>query len=185
MIKYPNNITKSNFRANKTLHANRGMGLEKRLENTHNEYLKHNIALVYKKEIPIKILRTEKNLITKAFFLKRSTTDYSGIYKGIPIDFEAKSTNLDSFNILANVHKHQLEHLKSVKKHGGIAFILLEFVKHQKIFFITIEQITSLLDTQQKSISFTLCCKLFNEVKQCTQIDYIKIIDKITSLGET
>jgi recombination protein U len=66
-----------------------------------------------------------KAKITEAYYQTPSTTDYNGIYKGHYIDFDVKeSRNKTSFP-LKNIHAHQIEHLKSVHEHGGLAFLII------------------------------------------------------------
>lgn len=183
MIKYPNNIVKKSLSQPKISHANRGMNFEEKLKITHEFYKSRDIALIYKKQTPIKVLKSEKNLITKAFFMQRSTTDYSGVYRGLTIDFEAKSTKLNSFNFKTNLHAHQIDHLALASKHGAITFLLLEFKTEQTVFLITYQLLTSLLESRTKSISFNYCLEHCFTVTQSNIIDYLAVISKIY-LGE-
>ena len=81
MINYPfsDDIYKNNIS-----HKNRGLSFEERINETNQFYLKNNIALIYKRPTPIKVLSfDDKNkIITKAIYEKDSTTDYNGVYKG-------------------------------------------------------------------------------------------------------
>ena len=65
-------------------YANRGMMLERDINQSNKYYLDHNIALIYKKPTPIKVVKVEypKNVIKEAYFNEPSTLDYNGIYKG-------------------------------------------------------------------------------------------------------
>ena len=114
-------------------HANRGMDLENDLNNTNSYYLDNDIAIVYKKPTPIKVSKVNYNknhtIITEAFYEMPSTTDYNGIYKGKYIDFDAKEVKNSSSFALSNLHAHQLKHLKRVKEHGGISFLIVRFIK--------------------------------------------------------
>ena len=113
MIGYPTKInptTPMNTDKTKSVsHVGRGMSLEKDINETNNYYDLKNIAIIYKKPTPIKVVNVEypKAKIKEAYFTVPSTTDYNGIYKGKYIDFEAKETkSLTSFP-LNNIHKHQ------------------------------------------------------------------------------
>ena len=112
-------------------HANRGMDLENDINNTNSYYLDNDIAIVYKKPTPIKVSKVNYNknhtIITEAFYEMPSTTDYNGIYKGKYIDFDAKEVKNSSSFALSNLHAHQLKHLKRVKEHGGISFLIVRF----------------------------------------------------------
>ena len=93
MINYPFNIQNLDEN-NKTIsYKNRGLSLEKMINDSNKFYVFINKALIYKKPTPIHIVKTNKqNTITEAFFEMPSTTYYNGIYKGKYFDFEAKET---------------------------------------------------------------------------------------------
>ena len=121
-------------------HSNRGMVLENDLNATNKYYLLNNVAVIYKKPTPITINKVDypsrkDAVIKEAHFKIPSTTDYNGIYKGKYIDFEAKETKLDYFP-LANIHAHQIEHLKKIMEHGGIGFLIVRFSKKDEIFYL-------------------------------------------------
>lgn len=91
MITYPNNI-KKNTKYKEKEYGNRGMTLEAELNDSNKYYLESNIAVIYKKPTPIKVVKQVNEKIVKAYFEKPSTTDYNGLYKGKYVDFEAKET---------------------------------------------------------------------------------------------
>lgn len=165
-------------------YGNRGMTLESDLNETNNYYLNNNIAVIYKKPTPITISNVEYHsrtdaVITKAYFKTPSTTDYNGIYKGKYIDFEAKETkNTTSFPI-SNIHKHQLEHLKRIDEHGGIAFLIVRFTKLNLTYFITYKNFEKSLEGK-KSVSLSKFKELGHiiEDKYNPRVDYLKVIDK-------
>ena len=79
------------------------MTLESEINDSNKYYLEKDIAVIYKKPTPIKVVKQVNEKITDAYFEKPSTTDYSGLYKGKYIDFEAKETkNKTSRNMLSN-----------------------------------------------------------------------------------
>jgi recombination protein U len=184
-MKYPNNIKKDykkKFNA-----ANRGMSLEYDLNIT-NEYFKENdIALIYKKPTPIKVVNVEfdsmKNAtITKAYFEKPSTTDYNGIYKGKYIDFEAKEVKSKSYFCLTNIHKHQLDHLFKVNEKGGISFIIVRFDNSNKTFILFSEKLKEFINTnKRKSIPIEYFCEYGHLIGENYNIliNYIETIDKV------
>ena len=158
-MKYPNGINKSFV--NIKSHSNRGMGLEEDLNDSNNYYLVNNIAVVYKKPVPITINKVDFKsrcdaVIKEAHFKTPSTTDYNGIYKGKYIDFEAKETmSLTSFP-LSNIHNHQIEHLKKINIHGGIGFIIVRFTKLNKTYLLFIEELNEFMsNNDRKSIPLT------------------------------
>ena len=157
MINYPNKkyITKS--KKEYVNYGNRGMNLEESINLTNDYYLQQNIAVIYKKPTPIQIIKLdyEKGRITDGFFKSPSTTDYNGIYKGKYIDFEAKETQNKTSFPLANIGKHQVEHLKKVKEHGAIAFIILSFSKLGEIYLLDANYVISCYSGEKKSIPYS------------------------------
>ena len=67
----------------KNNYANRGMNLENDINITNNYYNLKDIAIIYKKPTPIKVVNVEypKVVIKEAYFSEPSTLDYTGIYK--------------------------------------------------------------------------------------------------------
>lgn len=173
-----NNVKTNNIKQG---FKNRGMQLESDI-NLSNEYYKiKDIAYIYKKPTPIKLVKVDykKGLINEAYFMTPSTTDYNGIYKGKYIDFEAKETkNTTSFPI-SNIHKHQLEHLKRIDEHGGIAFLIVRFTKLNLTYFITYKNFEKSLEGK-KSVSLSKFKELGHiiEDKYNPRVDYLKVIDK-------
>src|SRR5574344_1617077 len=113
-MNYPNKkIVNNNKQIN---YGNRGMCLEDDINISNKFYLENNIAVVYKKPTPIKVVKVDYNkrintVIKEAYYEIPSTTDYNGIYKGKYIDFEAKETKCKTSFALSNIHSHQINHL--------------------------------------------------------------------------
>lgn len=126
--------------------ANRGMSLEKDLNDSNQYYLQSGRALIHKKPTPIQVVKVDypsRNAakITEAYYKVPSTTDYNGIYRGRPIDFEAKETvNKTSFPF-KSIHPHQIEHLRLVKVHGGIGFFIIRFRAYGETYLIDAKEI--------------------------------------------
>lgn len=168
----------------------KGMTFEDMLNSSNKYYREENIAIIYKKPTPIKILKVKsfkinyqnKHKIVDARFQEKSTTDYNGIYKGKYIDFEAKQTIYKSFNLASNLHSHQLDHLYKIKMHGGIAFLIIYFQKYDRIFLISIGNIKKFLDKVQKSqIPLQYFEEYGIEIEEGInpRIDYLKAVDLI------
>ena len=115
---------------NSNTYANRGMELESDINETNKYYLVNNIALIYKKPTPIKVVRVEypKNVIREAYFNEPSTLDYNGVYKSKYLEFDAKETQSKTSFPISNIHKHQIEHIKKVLYFGGFPFLIVRFV---------------------------------------------------------
>lgn len=172
-------------------HSNRGMILENDLNATNEYYLLNNVAVIYKKPTPITINKVDypsrkDAVIKEAHFKIPSTTDYNGIYKGKYIDFEAKETKLDYFP-LANIHAHQIDHLKKIMEHGGIGFLIVRFSKKDEIFYLDGTKFFEFLKTSSRK---SIPIEYFYEngykikVKFNPRIDYLKIVDEIYFKGE-
>lgn len=186
-MRYPNGI-----KQNKTIsYSNRGMTLEKDINETNSFYLISNIAIIHKKPTPITITKVDypcrkEAIIKEAYFKTPSTTDYNGLYKGKYLDFEAKETKTDIFP-LRNIHEHQLCHLKKIVEHGGIGFLIVRFTNNNKTFLLQAEKIFSFIQSNnRKSIPFCYFEKegFLIKDKFNPRIDYLKIIDILYFEGE-
>ena len=126
-MNYPNNMNKKYHKP--ISYSNRGMQLEDLINETNTYYLEIDKALIFKKPTPIGIdkvvYENNSKIITKAYFKEPSTLDYNGLYRGKYIEFEAKETKSKTSFPLQNIHPHQIKHLKSVLKHGGIGFLII------------------------------------------------------------
>ena len=194
MIKYSNGLnfnTKPSKSVRKSTlstsfsHGNRGMNLEEDI-NLSNEYYKQNdLCLITKRPTPINVVQVDYSkgaIITNAYFEKQSTTDYNGVYKGRYIDFEAKSTIKTTSFPLANISKHQIEHLKHVLKHGGIAFFIIEFAKLQQVFLLDASYVINFYENgERKSIPYKDVVCNGHEIKKgySPRLNYLDVIDKI------
>lgn len=191
-INYP---TKKKVVHNDVNYANRGMSLEKELDETNKFYQVHNIALIYKKPTPIQIVKVDypkrqKAVIKEAYFQAPSTTDYNGIYKQKYIDFEAKEIASKTAFPLQNIHIHQIEHLRQVINLGGIAFIIVKFSSINKVFLLdgklTVALYDNFLNNGRKSISIKTFIEKGHEItERCIfTIDYLKVVDKVYFINE-
>src|SRR5690625_1760422 len=134
MMRYPIGIRRSNKRQTTPAanFSNRGMTLEEDINVTNKYYLNSNLAVIHKKPTPIQIVnvhypKRSAAVITEGYFQQSSTTDYNGIYRGKHIDFEAKETKSKTSFPLANIHDHQINHMRSIIKHGGLSFMIIRF----------------------------------------------------------
>lgn len=168
-------------------YGNRGMALENDLNETNKYYLIHNIAVIHKKPTPITINRVDYKsrhdaIIREARFKIPSTTDYNGIYKGRYIDFEAKETQSKTSFPLSNIHQHQLDHLRSIINHEGIAFIIVRFISFNETYYIDANDLFSFLDnTDRKSIPYNYFKEKGHLItdKYNPRVDYISIVDNL------
>lgn len=169
---------------NKSNYANRGLNLENDI-NLANEYYKINdIAYIYKKPTPIKLVKVDYKLakITEGYFDTPSTTDYNGIYKGKYIDFEAKETNNKTSFSMSNIHPHQIKHLINVARHGAISFLIVRFNKLSLTYFLSTKDLEFFIKNyERKSIPLSFFNKYGKIIKMKYQprLDYIEIINNL------
>lgn len=168
----------------KNTYANRGMTLENDINLTNNYYDTNNIAIIYKKPTPIKVVKVEypKAKIKEAYFNEPSTLDYTGIYKQKYLEFDAKETKSKTSFPLSNIHNHQLIHIKKIINHGGIAFLIVRFSTINQNYLLPGTKLLNFIEEQpRKSIPLDFfekeCYKI--NIKYSPRLDYIKIIDKI------
>ena len=186
MINYPNKKKSDNVKI--TTSANRGMNFESMINQTNEFYLDNDIAVIYKKPIPIQIVSVDYRVrsaakITEAYYKHPSTTDYNGIYKGYYIDFEAKETKSKTSFPIKNIHEHQVNHLKRVNEHGAISFIIVYFSILGRIFFLDSKYIVEFYNRSKngkKSIALEEFVEFGKEIKEGYRkpVDYLSIIDE-------
>ena len=181
-LNYPNNIKKKFHK--QIDYANRGMDLEDIINDT-NEYLRENdIALIYKKPTPIGISKVSydnnKLSIDKAYFASQSTLDYNGLYQGKYVEFEAKSTENKTSFPLANIHDHQILHIRRVIKNNGIVFLIIRI--NNLIYMLSGNNFLNYIDNHdRKSIPYNYIKEngillTYNYFKG---LNYIEYIDKM------
>ncbi len=188
---YPKGIKHTNNNTQDIItYGNRGMGLEEDINVTNKYYVDKKIAFIYKKPTPIQITKTEYTnkgvVIKEAFFKEPSTTDYNGLYKGNYIDFDAKETENKTSFPLANIHIHQIKHIKNIVENGGIGFLIVRFVKLNRDYILLGEDLLSFIkNNDRKSIPLSYFEEkgYIIDYGYIPRIDYLKVIDKI--LGGT
>lgn len=164
MVNYPHQMAKKinssySLSEKKVNFANRGMSFETRINEANHYYLNHGIAVIHKKPTPVQIVKVDypqrsRAKIVEAYFRQASTTDYSGVFCGHYIDFEAKETRQKTAMPMKNFHLHQLKHMQDVLTHGGICFVLLHFSTLKQTYLLPAGQLISFyqLDKGRKSM---------------------------------
>ena len=114
----------------------RGSTLEDMVNRTNERYLEQELALIQKIPTPITPVRMDKEhrQITLAYFEQRSTVDYIGAVQGIPVCFDAKECNADTFP-LQNIHEHQIIFMENLEKQQGISFLLIYYTARNEYAF--------------------------------------------------
>lgn len=188
VIGYPNkkqnHATKNATSINYT---GRGMSLEHDLNNSNEYYRDVNRALIHKKPTPIQVVKVDypaRNAarIVEAYYKVPSTTDYNGIYRGKPVDFEAKETkSLTSFPF-KSIHPHQIDHLQRVLLHKGIGFFIIRFSSFDETYLIDAAIIIQMYkEMNKKSISYKDIKELGSIIQQglTPRLRYLDNVDAI------
>lgn len=115
----------------------RGSTLEDMLNRTNEKYAENHLALIQKIPTPITPINIDQETrhITLAYFEQKSTVDYIGAVQGIPVCFDAKECNSDTFP-LANIHEHQVAFMRQFEEQDGIAFILISFTHRDEFYYL-------------------------------------------------
>ncbi len=120
----------------------RGSFLEELINLTNEKYASNHLALVQKIPTPITPINMDPKTkqITLAYFEKKSTVDYIGAAQGLPVCFDAKECNSESFS-LQNIHEHQVEFMKEFQRQGGIAFFLIYFKRTEEYYYLRLDDL--------------------------------------------
>ena len=167
--------------------ANRGMSFEKMINESNSYYLSRGLAVIHKKPTPIQIVKVDyphrsRAKIVEAYFRQASTTDYSGVYKGHYIDFEAKETRQKKSMPMKNFHSHQIEHMEAVLEQKGICFVLLHFSSLRETYLLPASYLIEFykIDKGGRSMPLTYIQEHGYpiEMKQLPSIPYLEIIEQ-------
>ena len=159
-------------------YAKRGMDLESLINEANKYYLDNDIAVIYKKPTPVEIKKVSykgKTEYIEGVLREKSTLDYTGVYKGYYLDFDAKSSKSKTSFPLSNIHKHQLLHIDRVLKHKGISFLIIEM--NDRFFILDGNVLMNFVNNNdRKSIPFEFIQKEGLEIKLkfSPTLDYIQ-----------
>ena len=119
----------------------RGSQFETVINQANEKYRELRLGLVQKIPTPITPVRMDKEhrQITLAYFDQRSTIDYIGAVQGIPVCFDAKECNTDTFP-LQNIHEHQVTFMEAFEKQGGISFFIIYFSARNELYYMTFQE---------------------------------------------
>jgi len=178
------NNLRSKKRTKEINYGNRGVALESDINESNTYYVVNDIAYIYKKPTPIQVNRVNypnrrDAVISEAYYRTPSTTDYNGIYMGKYIDFEAKETSSKTAFALANIHKHQIDHINNVLRHGGISFIIVNFTAINEVYLLDGNKLVEFVNAQpRKSIPLSYFKEYGHILKYKfnPRLDYLKIV---------
>jgi len=125
----------------------RGSTLEELLNRTNEQYLEKGLALIQKVPTPITPINIDKESrhITLAYFEQKSTVDYIGAVQGIPVCFDAKECNTDTFP-MQNIHEHQVVFMENFERQSGIAFLILYYSAKNEYYYLTFKRLKEFWD---------------------------------------
>ncbi|MFZ2668990.1 MAG: Holliday junction resolvase RecU [Streptococcus suis] len=192
MVNYPHKIGKKITRTSSNISqridfANRGMSFESAINESNAYYLAHGLAVIHKKPTPVQIVKVDypkrsRAKIVEAYFRQASTTDYSGVFKGHYIDFEAKETRQKKSMPLKNFHAHQIEHMRQVVEQGGICFVLLHFSTLKETYLLPAIHLIHYYHSDQGTKSMPLTyIREFGyvvEMNSFPSLPYLSVIEK-------
>lgn len=163
--------------------ANLGKAFETLVNTTNHMYRLRGDALIIKTDAEWKVLfknRGGYRVPIKAWKQQKGFVDYIGAVKGgIPICFDAKSTELKTRFPLSNVADHQVEKMRDFEKMGGISFLLVHFEQKDETYILTMRDLeTFWTDAKmggRKSIPYTFFASRCEKVKcqNGLKIDYL------------
>ena len=170
---------------NNNTFSNRGMSLEEDINLTNDFYNDIKKAVIHKKPTPVQIVKVHypkrsAAVITEAYFKQASTTDYNGIYNGRYIDFEAKETKNKTMFPLANIHGHQVEHMKSVINQNGICFIIIRFSAFDETYFLEATKLFPFWNDKLRGGKKSIPYELLKEEGHLIPFHYQKRVDYLT-----
>lgn len=197
LIQYPNGIKReiNNHQvAKETNFANRGMDFERAINDSNDYYLSRRIAVIHKKPTPVQVVKVDypkrsRAKITEAYYRHASTTDYSGVYRGYYIDFEAKETKQKKSFPLKNFHPHQIEHMSRVIEQDGICFVLLYFASLDDCYLLEAKYLIPYFDCNQETrksipLSFIVEFGFQIEFEVKPRIPFLKVVDGLIKGGK-
>lgn len=180
-MNYPSYLNKTYKK--EVSYKNRGMDLEYLIEKANEYYRDKDIAYIYKKPTPIRVVKTiftsKGKRITDAFYEAPSTLDFNGLYKGYYIEFDAKETNKKTSFPIDNVHEHQIRHMQNIDKHKGIVFLII--LINNEYYILSGKVFLNFLKTyKRKSIPYEYIKENGIIIKPTLNgLDYLKEIDKL------
>ena len=157
----------------------RGSTLEEYINRTNERYTEQGLALIQKIPTPITPVRIDKEHrhITLAYFEQKSTVDYIGAVQGIPVCFDAKECNTDTFP-LQNIHEHQVSFMEQFEKQDGVAFLIIYFSARNELYYMPFKELLKFWNRAQeggrKSIRYEELDPIyFMELKNGCYVPYL------------
>lgn len=146
-------------------HANRGKKLEMMLDMTHKQYIADRFADVRKVPEPLKAKKV-RGVDVDAKLAKAEWVDYSGVYKGKSVAFDAKESTKERWD-LRNLTASQYEFLESWNACGSVTFLIVAFWLPNKnepeIYVLMFKQLQAFWLGRENGESKSIPLKFFRE----------------------
>lgn len=143
-VKYPGGMRKPVYKQPELVKnrkkANLGKELEGYIETTNAGYNLRNKAIVFRQNPEVTVIRKGKEIVS-AFHKEKAGLDFIGLSSGRSFTFDTKETQSATSFPLENIEDHQFKTMQQYTEQGGLAFLLIRFVKHQKIYFVPLDKL--------------------------------------------
>jgi recombination protein U len=160
-------------------HSNLGMYLELIINRTCEFYASREVALIEKREVPIKILKIIKDNTIIGKIMSKSSIDYFGSKGNIRFEFEAKETKFDYFD-LHLIKEHQFAYMKKLLTMNIKCYIFVHFQKFEEIYLLDFKWIDDyIVNKGKKKIDYATIKEQGNKL----EIMYPGIIDFISLIN--
>ena len=125
----------------------RGSNLEDLINFSNEKYRELNLGIVQKVPTPITPIKIDKTKghITLAYFEKKSTVDYIGVIQSVPICFDAKECNTDTFP-MQNIHNHQVRFMEDFEKQEGVSFLIIYYTHKNEMYYVPFRDVKKFYD---------------------------------------
>lgn len=162
--------------------SNKGMFLEEIINRTISYYYAKNIAYFEKRNIPFKILKMINEKTFVGLLFSKSTVDYTGVYKQIHCEFEAKQTEKTTFDF-KNLKNHQYLFLKKMHDlFNTCCFLIIYMSKFDKFYLIEFNKVVEYVQLNKTHIIHIDQMKKYGyELEICYPgvLNLIEILEKI------
>lgn len=157
--------------------ANRGMKLEHKITKKCEEYIKNNIACIYKIPTDWVCIRKGAKIVT-AYPRQASIIDFLGCYKDKAIGIEAKEVNDENRFPFSNIKEHQWLFFKQWCNIGALGYYIINFKPLNKYYLIKAVDFQNAKDTlDRKSAPITWFQDENNAIDIGDDLDFLKYIN--------
>lgn len=143
-VRYPGGHAKKTYKPPELVKnrkkANLGKELEGYLEATNTAYNMRKQAIVFRQNPEVTVIRKGKEIVS-AFHKEKAGLDFIGLSSGRSFTFDTKETQSATSFEIRYLEDHQYETMQQFTDQGGLAFLLIRFVKKQRIYFVPLDKL--------------------------------------------